>query len=685
VVKKGSRFAIFILFVALAIAWGWSCASAECAKDGPKPDLTTHIRYESAYDWIDALSKGVVYDNGMIYQGLGSSQDDHCYDFDPIIADDFTLAGNSQITGVCWIGGYWNGPPYDGDFDWQVVFYTDFGDGSKPGAAVGTYFFPNADVNETFLDTNMFGSYNYSYQTILPTPLNLAAGIKYWISIQGMNDYPPQSGWAYHVSPILSHQAVFKSVYFGYPDWVDISTLFTYPGDMCFQLTGEEPPPPELDFGDAPAPTFPTLLINDGARHVYMPNICLGATIDLEPDGQPDPNALGDDNDGTDDEDGVVFTSLLYPGTPAKVKVTASVLGYLDAWMDFNADGDWDDPQEKIFTSKLLVAGANDLFYGVPTDAVAGPAISRFRFSTAGGLGYTGQAPDGEVEDYEVDIMEPIGDIKMHYLQPPDLEGWDILATYPYVVADDWLCTETGPVTDIHFWGSWASDLLDVIDYFVLSIYSNESGPTYSQPGYELWQRSITDFEETPMEPFPQGWYDTYYMYSFHPNHEMWFRYDITGIEEPFIQEEGTIYWLSIRAVVRTFQYPLPPLWGWKNSYEHFGGNAIWGYFNHVSYWGMPLTVPLTQLPLDMAFAITSSVPGICGDANNDEAVNLTDAIYLLNYLFKGGSSPTPYLCVGDVNNDDVTNLTDAIYILNYLFKGGAEPNPDCCNPTWSL
>jgi hypothetical protein len=68
-----------------------------------------------------------------------------------------------------------------------------------------------------------------------------------------------------------------------------------------------------------------------------------------------------------------------------------------------------------------------------------------------------------------------------------------------------------------------------------------------------------------------------------------------------------------------------------------------------------------------------------CGDVTDDEAVNLSDAIYVLNYLFKNGPTPEPYLCIGDVNHDYVVNLTDAIYILNYLFKGGAAPNPDCC------
>ena len=64
-----------------------------------------------------------------------------------------------------------------------------------------------------------------------------------------------------------------------------------------------------LDFGDAPDPSYPTLLANDGARHVAI-GPRLGTYRDTELDGQPSATAAGDDLDRTpDDEDGVVFTS----------------------------------------------------------------------------------------------------------------------------------------------------------------------------------------------------------------------------------------------------------------------------------------------------------------------------------------------------------------------------------------
>ena len=45
-------------------------------------------------------------------------------------------------------------------------------------------------------------------------------------------------------------------------------------------------------------------------------------------------------------------------------------------------------------------------------------------------------------------------DYKMHYPQMPDPTGWDICLVDQWV-ADDFTCTESGPITDIHFWISW--------------------------------------------------------------------------------------------------------------------------------------------------------------------------------------------------------------------------------------
>ena len=64
-----------------------------------------------------------------------------------------------------------------------------------------------------------------------------------------------------------------------------------------------------------------------------------------------------------------------------------------------------------------------------------------------------------------------------------------------------------------------------------------------------------------------------------------------------------------------------------------------------------------------------------CGDANGDRAVNIGDAVYLVNFIFKGGPAPNP-AAAGDANADGATNIGDAVHIINYIFKGG--PAPKC-------
>ena len=61
------------------------------------------------------------------------------------------------------------------------------------------------------------------------------------------------------------------------------------------------------------------------------------------------------------------------------------------------------------------------------------------------------------------------------------------------------------------------------------------------------------------------------------------------------------------------------------------------------------------------------------GEANGDGAINVGDAVYLINYIFKNGSAPEP-LDMGDANCDQSVNVGDTVYLINYVFKGGNPP-----------
>lgn len=194
-----------------------------------------------------------------------------------------------------------------------------------------------------------------------------------------------------------------------------------------------------IDFGDAPD-TYGTLLASDGARHTLVPDFYLGSTVDAELDGKPTADASGDGS--TDDgihvrtadpaNPGQYLVNTLRAGVNNELYVTATnpngstTHGFLDAWIDFNHNGVFDEATEHVLQSVTIDASALDFNstpgvdpiqsgqkWGqlititdsmIPTDAVEGPTIARFRYSSTGGLMATGSAPDGEVEDYQINI-----------------------------------------------------------------------------------------------------------------------------------------------------------------------------------------------------------------------------------------------------------------------------------------
>lgn len=168
-----------------------------------------------------------------------------------------------------------------------------------------------------------------------------------------------------------------------------------------------------FDFGDAPDPLlstggqYPTLLANDGARHVIVMGAPrLGSELDDETDGQPHVGSEGDDSTGgNDDEDGVAAPTLVLNSTVVIPVTVSAAAGKLDAWIDYNQNGVWESPSEQIATDLSVSVGTEMLMVNVPANANAGFTVARFRISSAGGLQPTGQAADGEVEDHRVAII----------------------------------------------------------------------------------------------------------------------------------------------------------------------------------------------------------------------------------------------------------------------------------------
>ncbi|MCP4454477.1 MAG: DUF4347 domain-containing protein, partial [Planctomycetes bacterium] len=158
------------------------------------------------------------------------------------------------------------------------------------------------------------------------------------------------------------------------------------------------------DFGDAPSP-YSTTLAENGARHGET-GPTLGSIRDGEANGSHSIGADTDDTIGSDDEDGITFSTIQVGQIDAAVTVNVqhnSGTAYLDAWIDFNADGSWGGPLDQIADHYALVGnGDHIVHFDVPSWAISGETYARFRLSTTGQLAPAGLAADGEVEDYQV-------------------------------------------------------------------------------------------------------------------------------------------------------------------------------------------------------------------------------------------------------------------------------------------
>jgi hypothetical protein len=62
------------------------------------------------------------------------------------------------------------------------------------------------------------------------------------------------------------------------------------------------------------------------------------------------------------------------------------------------------------------------------------------------------------------------------------------------------------------------------------------------------------------------------------------------------------------------------------------------------------------------------------GDANRDNAINISDAVYLINYIFHQGPRPEP-MEAGDSNADGAVNVGDVVHLLEMVFRGGSMPS----------
>ena len=168
---------------------------------------------------------------------------------------------------------------------------------------------------------------------------------------------------------------------------------------------------PTTDFGD-----FASF---GSASNAANATLRLGALIDAEFAATTNATATGDDITASDDEDGVTLPTIIAGQTltvPVVVTNTTGAGAFLNAWIDFNNDGDVLDVGEQVITNVGVANGSSNTTI---TPSVTAPAAAltgvnlgvRFRLTTTATPAATGvMGSFGEVEDYVISIAVPTTD-----------------------------------------------------------------------------------------------------------------------------------------------------------------------------------------------------------------------------------------------------------------------------------
>ncbi len=180
----------------------------------------------------------------------------------------------------------------------------------------------------------------------------------------------------------------------------------------------------------------------------------------------------------------------------------------------------------------------------------------------------------------------PVPGNVVKFRQNPDtIRGMDVLDSWltnngpATLLADDFICTRTGPVTDIHLWGSWLNNLVDYWPTFWVGIWSDvpRSNNIPSHPGQLLWWQQFSPgqyraslHQKGPVEQFLD------------PNappiilgvdNQIW-KYDFFP-QKPFRQlgspQLPRVYWLSV--VTKTAP---GRVFGWKTTPDHYNDFAVY-------------------------------------------------------------------------------------------------------------
>lgn len=217
-------------------------------------------------------------------------------------------------------------------------------------------------------------------------------------------------------------------------------------------------------------------------------------------------------------------------------------------------------------------------------------------------------------------------------------------------------------------------------DIQLMATDANEDGVYTTVEDYQYFL-AVGQRRKNPGDPVGEA-IDGYLLYSHCDG-----RIQISSL---FEQQQGGAVFLNyhVPATTNISVVKIPDIIQWRVNYSIV--NDTLKIIFH-SFEGVPIPCEATYLmqifydgdlpePAFMAAAGFDAQPvnvtnRLMADANTDDMVNVADAVYVINYVFKNGPVPDP-LEIADANCDGQANVADAVYVINYVFKGGPGP---CC------
>jgi hypothetical protein len=210
------------------------------------------------------------------------------------------------------------------------------------------------------------------------------------------------------------------------------------------------------------------------------------------------------------------------------------------------------------------------------------------------------------------------------WLQQPDLtmRGVDVFIPSGGM-ADDFLCMDPIPITDVHIWGSWKNDLVADPTHlgFLLAFFSDvpavPGAPSFSHPGDLLWSHEFGAgaFQSRlyyQHSEAVEGWFNPVSGEYVPNNHQQVWQYNFLFPEDPFFQQgtdqQPIVYWLGVLPVIQG-DGPANEQFGWKTSVMHWNDDAVWNASTSpppvIYELRYPAGHPYAGQSIDLAFALT--------------------------------------------------------------------------------